>query len=140
MLDSVLSEGGDADSAKDDTVDSASAVDMANVLVVLNKLDLAAASYSVNVGAQSDARSTSGHDRLALLPRHSISCSTGQGIADLEQALAKAVQVLLEGGGAGDSPLITRERHRRHVTRCTEHLKRFLSGRLPMDAAAEELR
>ncbi len=97
-----------------------------DVLLVLNKADLAA-----NCTATSSIRKVA---------QHHISCSTGQGLEELERALARAVQGLTESGGAGDSPLITRERHRRHVKQCTEHLKMFLSGRLPMDAAAEELR
>eukprot|EP00975_Prorocentrum_lima_P001989 433209-Prorocentrum_lima.AAC.1 len=36
--------------------------------------------------------------------------------------------------------MITRARHRGHVTRCAKHLDAFLSKDLPLDLAAEELR
>ena len=39
-----------------------------------------------------------------------------------------------------NSVLITRDRHRRHLVETLQHLDDFLSGVLPMDLAAEELR
>ena len=39
-----------------------------------------------------------------------------------------------------ENVFLTRARHRRHVEQCIDHLDAFLSMRLPMDAAAEELR
>ena len=80
---------------------------------------------------------------------HRISCATGEGISGLENILADTVKDLLNPTGDGSSSagqstvgstMITRERHRRHVKLCVGHLERFLSGRLPMDAAAEEIR
>ena len=89
-----------------------------------------------------------------------ISCATGVGMGELETAITNAIRSLLEDGGGGggggggtsisgggsgsgmniEGVLITRERHRRHLKQCVEHLDAFLSSRLPMDAAAEELR
>lgn len=125
------------------------AVNRSSLMVVLNKADLGAAAGVVS-------RSGSDRDNGALhnyngsitsngagISRHSVSCLSGEGIAELENAVAERVRVLLEAGdesAVGESPLITRERHRRHVSQCTDHLRRFLSGSLPMDAAAEELR
>ena len=65
------------------------------------------------------------------------------GLGALEAAIGAAIRSLLEAGGGGaggagaEGVLITRERHRRHVKACVEHLDAFLSSRLPMDAAAE---
>jgi tRNA U34 5-carboxymethylaminomethyl modifying GTPase MnmE/TrmE len=70
---------------------------------------------------------------------HLVSCTSGSGLQELENALTASIKSLLEAG-AGEGTLITRERHRRHVKQCVEHLDEFLSRRLPMDAAAEELR
>jgi tRNA modification GTPase len=71
-----------------------------------------------------------------------VSCVTGEGIIDLELKISTAIKGLLRSDrlGGEDNALITRERHRRHVTQCVEHLNMFLSAALPMDAAAEELR
>lgn len=77
---------------------------------------------------------------------YAVSCTTGEGLAELEGAVSHAVTALLSGGGSEsgpseeEGPLITRERHRRHVAQCAEALDRFLTLRLPMDAAAEEIR
>jgi len=101
------------------------------VAIVLNKIDLL----------------TGGSDRVALLPTsidgipaHAVSCSTGYGIANLEEELNKAIKSLLDSSPDTESTLITRERHRRHLQQCAEHLDRFLHDKLWMDAAAEELR
>ena len=119
----------------------------AKVLMVLNKADLAAG----DITKKREAITSS-------MPTYDISCLTGEGIAELEKALAESIQSLLfpaeagasgsaggEGGGEArnvnvGSAMITRERHRRHVKICVSHLRRFLLGTLSMDAAAEELR
>ena len=72
-----------------------------------------------------------------------ISCSTGQGLEHLESSLTKLATELVASSSEKDPSqdvLITRERHRRHLLMCVEHLDHFLSARLPMDLAAEELR
>ena len=74
-----------------------------------------------------------------------VSCLTGEGITELEMELSNSVKNLLECVGAtsdvnAESALITRDRHRRHITECLNHLDTFLHGRVPTDAAAEELR
>lgn len=68
-----------------------------------------------------------------------VSCITGEGIEKLENVMTVAIRKLLESQSS-ESVLITRERHRRHLKKCTGHLDRFLSRKLPMDLAAEELR
>ena len=103
------------------------------VLTVLNKADLIldhdkAKEHSVGFFGSSS---------------HSISCTTGKGLSELETAITTALRSLVESGGgneAGEGILITRERHRRHIKQCVEHLDNFLSAKLQMDAAAEELR
>jgi tRNA U34 5-carboxymethylaminomethyl modifying GTPase MnmE/TrmE len=122
-----------------------------SVMVVLNKADLCPAGTSTTA---SNMRSI-----LGRVNAHRISCTTGEGLAQLETAISTAVQRLLNpedsaaessgthsgrpsGSAAANvgSTMITRERHRRHVKLCVGHLERFLTGRLPMDAAAEEIR
>jgi tRNA modification GTPase len=77
---------------------------------------------------------------------YSISCTTGEGLSNLESGLAGELKNFFDELGQGienDSStqvFITRERHRTHVKRCIEHLYKFLSNRLPMDIAAEEIR
>ena len=101
------------------------------VLTVLNKADLV-----LNQDAATD-----GSSGLFGSSSHSISCTTGKGLNELEAAISIAIRSLLESGGeASEGTLITRERHRRHLKQCVEHLDNFLSARLQMDAAAEELR
>jgi tRNA U34 5-carboxymethylaminomethyl modifying GTPase MnmE/TrmE len=107
------------------------------VLLVLNKADLSNQGGGGGGGGGGEGGVVL--DRLET-PHHSISCVSGEGIGALEQAISDAVRKLLESGGSGESPLITRERHRRHVTQCALHLENFLARTLPMDAAAEELR
>jgi hypothetical protein len=83
---------------------------------------------------------------------YTVSCATGEGLDRLEEGIAQALMAFLStasssststvGSATGDeeAALITRERHRRHVKRCAEHLDSFMYAHLPMDAAAEELR
>jgi tRNA modification GTPase len=96
--------------------------------VVLNKIDLVGKS-SLEKESLDDIKSCS------------VSCVTGEGIPYLESMLIESIRSLLSSkqGDEGDV-LITRERHRRHLKECIEHLEMFLLRSLPMDAAAEELR
>jgi len=101
------------------------------VAIVLNKIDLLAGGTSC---VASLPKAIDG------IPAHAVSCSTGYGIANLEEELNKAIKSLLESSPDTESTLITRERHRRHLQLCAEHLDRFLYDKLWMDTAAEELR
>lgn len=78
-----------------------------------------------------------------LMP-FTTSCVRGEGLSALETGIKQEIDRLLQrsasSSSAAESVLITRERHRGHVKRCIDHLNHFLSGYLPMDAAAEELR
>lgn len=100
------------------------------VLTVLNKADLVTTdSVQGHISSYFGASS------------YSVSCTTGAGLAEFETAISTSLRSLLEtGGDAAEGTIITRERHRRHLKQCVEHLDRFLSARLQMDAAAEELR
>ena len=82
-------------------------------------------------------------------PTFDLSCTTNEGVAAFELALGAAALELLQPTTDSDSAtdantkenaVITRDRHRDHVKRCIYHLDEFLSGALPMDLAAEELR
>lgn len=111
------------------------------MLLVYNKADLNSTTRQTTI-----LNSLSNNNTIDA---YHISCTTGAGLETLENAIANAVHSLLnlnattdKSGAAGSvgSTMITRERHRRHVKVCVYHLERFLSGRLPMDAAAEEIR
>jgi tRNA modification GTPase len=141
------------------------------MLLVLNKSDLAESTGSSS--APHDAtRSTKMHDtsdmpvghpsHASLLARarmdqqvlgvFEISCVTQQGLDEFLSSLASTVVERVSGGGSGDeyssssssSVLITRTRHRQHVTATVACLERFLAmaghGAPVMDLAAEELR
>jgi len=120
------------------------------MLLVYNKVDLnttISPTTNTTTLTKSSDFSSSISDNNTLDAYH-ISCATGAGLESLENAIANSVQSLLNlDSTSGNSPgasvgstMITRERHRRHVKICVYHLERFLSGRLPMDAAAEEIR
>ena len=68
-----------------------------------------------------------------------ISCETGEGLTEFEEALAAHIAAMLESR-CDEGTLITRERHRAHMMACREHLGRFLEPTVMMDVAAEELR
>jgi len=119
------------------------------MLLVYNKVDLSNTIPSTtNTPLPKSSDISSSFTENNTLDTYHISCATGAGLETLENAIANSVQTLLNlnstggnapGAGVG-STMITRERHRRHVKMCVYHLERFLSGRLPMDAAAEEIR
>lgn len=140
MLTTLLQElneeqADDVDSAYDGD-DGPGAGSGYRVLTVLNKADVEGVSASPKVTSAIFSGDPS-------VGSYVISCKTGAGISELEAAVSAAIRSLLESGGgtgAGEGVLITRERHRRHLKQCIEHLDTFLSSRLPMDAAAEELR
>lgn len=76
-----------------------------------------------------------------------ISCISGEGLCDIDDALSEAVKKVVYGddsdnaaGGLEGGILITRQRHRTHLQNCVGHLSAFLEETLPMDLAAEELR
>ena len=120
------------------------------MLLVYNKVDLnttISPTTNKTTLTKSSGITSSMSDNNTLDTYH-ISCATGAGLENLENAIANSVHSLLNLDSAGGnspgttvgSTMITRERHRRHVKMCVYHLERFLSGRLPMDAAAEEIR
>jgi tRNA modification GTPase len=74
-----------------------------------------------------------------------ISCLNGHGLEALETGITNIIQDLLQSADenvdfSGETVMITRERHRRHVRQCVNHLESFLFDPLPMDLAAEEIR
>ena len=106
--------------------------------MILNKSDL---TLTTEPGTDKDTGTRTGTGRFAALgvPTMPLSCATGSGMSELEAAIESQVRGLVSVQ-AEEGALITRERHRRHLQRCAGHLDSFLRGRLPMDAAAEELR
>lgn len=120
------------------------------MLLVYNKVDLNSTIFpttkATTITKSSDITSSISDNNT--LDTYHVSCATGAGLENLENAIANSVHSLLNLDSAGEnspgttvgSTMITRERHRRHVKMCVYHLERFLSGRLPMDAAAEEIR
>lgn len=119
-------------------------IDPAQVLLVLNKSDLTA---KLATPVQSSVAG-------AIAGRFEISCATQQGIDGFLESLTSTVIARVSNpaaaeseddlGDGDDNSLITRARHRQHVTAAMQALERFaeLSGQGAMaaDLAAEELR
>lgn len=109
------------------------------LLIVYNKFDLLSNGENqhsvLNVGDRNGISNMN-------ISTHCISCTTNEGINDLEDSIISSIKSILETNTPDKSEgvLITRERHRSHLKQCVTHLDRFLSAKLPMDAAAEELR
>eukprot|EP01113_Clastostelium_recurvatum_P039040 TRINITY_DN5915_c0_g1_i3.p1 TRINITY_DN5915_c0_g1~~TRINITY_DN5915_c0_g1_i3.p1 ORF type:complete len:379 (+),score=87.46 TRINITY_DN5915_c0_g1_i3:834-1970(+) len=68
-----------------------------------------------------------------------VSCQTGKGLDVLMRSLEGSLKEFFEGG-TFDGPLLTRARHREHITRCIEYLEAFLAIEHDIVLAAEELR
>lgn len=116
-----------------------------SVLQVMNKADLVEEPERIDCA------------ELATNGVYVTSLKTGSGFDRLMQGLECAVQRHVSGaaGSAGksdkdmsDAPVVTRARHRHHLSETVKALDSFVSGRsgadmkynLPMDLAAEELR
>jgi tRNA U34 5-carboxymethylaminomethyl modifying GTPase MnmE/TrmE len=145
MLSDLIQESIDS-TKEDDSLDGSDADHQEDpvargfqVISVLNKADLVSPSQLQNAVLASSAARRGDIKETARAGCYPISCATGDGLAELEAAIAKSIKHLLESQST-EGVLITRERHRRHVQQCVEHLDNFLSMELPMDAAAEELR
>lgn len=73
-----------------------------------------------------------------------ISCLSGLGLGTLEAGITTNIKNMLQSSkyneNQSEGVMITRERHRRHVRQCVDHLNSFLYDGLPMDLAAEEIR
>jgi tRNA U34 5-carboxymethylaminomethyl modifying GTPase MnmE/TrmE len=129
-------EVGSGDPHSDNQLETHDGGSPVQVMLVLNKADLTSVPRILP------------HWHTSRMPKHTVSCATGAGLGELESALAGAVKRLLSpednssntSAVAVEGTMITRERHRRHMKLCVGHLDRFLQGRLPMDAAAEEIR
>ncbi len=119
------------------------------VIFVNNKIDALPSTGSDVSTITTTTSADAGVENTDGIPTCFISCITGQGMQSLETALGHALNSILHSDSSGDGEtssgggggaLITRERHRHHLTACVHHLDKFLSQMLPMDAAAEELR
>ena len=125
------------------------------ILLVLNKCDLlASATATASASASTDSleiltlKSPEASNVFKwkwnnlTVPSYLLSCTTGKGLPELEESISSHIKNMLETGMSSDmeSTLITRERHRRHLQMCAEHLDNFLDQSLLMDSAAEELR
>lgn len=111
--------------------------------MALNKIDLVRdpAVLAEHRNLWNDLVGASGARDLAL----SLSCVDGMGLDQLENDVDAMIQQKLQSdvedsSCADEGAIITRERHRRHVRQCVEHLEAFLFNALPMDLAAEEIR
>ncbi|RYH10765.1 hypothetical protein EON65_39210 [archaeon] len=127
--------------------------DRSQYLLVVNKKDITPIKEAdIHILTQSILPSNISSS--SPLSTYLISCTTGEGLAQLEEGILKAIQAYLNSPPTNptqptatnniherdESLYITRERHRRHVRRCVEHLDRFLFEHLSMDMAAEEIR
>ncbi len=95
-------------------------------------------------------------NRSAMVSHFDVSCSKNTGISDFEEGIGKIVKSILDsntngdedrdsGGGSssiskGDGVIITRVRHRQHLTLCSVHLESFLQTDRLLDLRAEDLR
>lgn len=141
MLDEILSASGDAPTNSDEGESTQTAGTTSKTFFIRNKSDMLTTSV-VSSASESNLK-------LPSTTVFEVSCTTGDGINNLESALGQAALELLQpasgeasndSNGATESAVITRDRHRSHVKRCVRHLDEFIEAGLPMDAAAEELR
>ena len=125
----------------DDDLDNELSSKPSKTILVLNKVDLLSSGNPIKDGFQDIRTSFAAKN---YLQEHLISCESGAGLDSLETALSDSIKEVLQSNENSDFQdegiMITRERHRRHVRKCVEHLELFLSGMLPMDLAAEEIR
>lgn len=112
------------DATKPEEVDALLPLIGRNAIVVVNKIDLAPKDGVVWA------------DNIGPCPALRLSVATGQGMTELIERLTQAVAASL---AAGDSPLVTRLRHRQALETCVAALDRFEAAPLP-ELAAEELR
>eukprot|EP00968_Pinguiococcus_pyrenoidosus_P019191 scaffold2041_cov251-Pinguiococcus_pyrenoidosus.AAC.13 len=115
------------------------------VVVIANKVDLLGADGSATMASMQEQLPAwvRGLEEATAISAIPLSCADGFGISDVENGLVASVQWLVknkDGDEAAEVSMITRARHRGHVTRCAKHLDAFLSKDLPLDLAAEELR
>lgn len=103
------------------------------IFLVYNKIDL------LN---DEDGCISFSHDKsLTGMQVNHLSCTTGQGLQDLENALSREIGDLINlNDETGEDGLITRSRHRLHLQECVRHLEAFLEEDLMIETAAEELR
>lgn len=86
-----------------------------NVVVVINKTDL------IN---NLDLRHIT--DKFPSSNLCTLSCATGQGFTEFLEVLKVKVEKLC-GNPLSGNPSLTQSRHRSHLTKCIEHLNRFIS-------------
>ena len=106
-------------------------------LLLRNKIDLSG-------GGEGSAE---GGDTAGGVPAERqwrISCTTGEGVAPFLDQLGGIVRRLY-GSDEGETPLVTRARHRQHLEGCVAALAQFeelasLGEAAPLDLACEELR
>ena len=76
-------------------------------------------------------------DWTQKIPRVALSVKTGENVEELLIILEKQIQALL--GASRDTPSLTRQRHRDHLTKALEALEGSLAASLP-ELMAEDLR
>lgn len=141
--DAVLSRiegagGGEADSEAGGEAETGS-----DLLLVLNKLDLLPGGSGGGAGL-GGGRRLGGAASLLPGSQWGLSCETGDGVGEFLEALSRVVQAKY-GSSEQEPALITRARHREHLSGCVAALVAFedLASRgehAPLDLAAEELR
>jgi tRNA modification GTPase len=143
MLKQLLRE----DMSIEDTIDGVSN-EQRRLVLVLNKADLKVSPDSQSIISKMIDTSTKYNRETASDIQHTIlshiqvSCVHGTGIDELENLITATISEMFEKAGSASTEgvLITRDRHRRHLSECLRYLDNFLSDELPMDIAAEELR
>lgn len=118
------------------------------LLLVLNKADLEVSSASQNIlykmidTSRKYNRETASDIQHTFQSHIKVSCVQGNGIDELENLISATISEMFEnaGGASTEGVLITRDRHRRHLSECLRYLDDFITEKLPMDIAAENLR
>ncbi|MCK5041781.1 MAG: tRNA uridine-5-carboxymethylaminomethyl(34) synthesis GTPase MnmE [Sphingomonadales bacterium] len=121
----------ESDHKYDDIIDKIGGKFEGHSMVVFNKSDLAATVPQAK-GASQDGSAKPGFEGF------SVSAKTGAGI----DVLLKALQdIIVSSMSVGDTPSITRERHRKHLQECLIGLERFLENKQEDPALlAEDIR
>jgi tRNA modification GTPase len=116
-----------------DTLDMVVAHNRRTILV-FNKLDLVATKFSREEVLQRIAYELP--DSLKTAPRVLVSCATGEGLDTLMALVEEHVTALYTAGDAAEnqSPIVTRDRHRRELEQCVTCLTAFIGTHVILSA------
>ncbi|KAH9086473.1 hypothetical protein LEN26_020120 [Aphanomyces euteiches] len=100
----------------------------ASTIVVLNKVDVSIAYDALE------------HEVAHAPAVCKLSCADGSGVDDFLKTLQAHVKAIFTSNDGNQGAIITRERHRKHLEQCLNHLTAFLQHPQQAELAAEDLR